>query len=165
MTLDGFIARRDGSIDWLDAVQRPAEDYGFQQFFDGVDALILGRRTYETALGFESWPYTGKRCLVLTHSTPQSRHGEEVYSGDPVALVERLGAEGIKRVYADGGMVISQFLRLNLLDDLTISIAPVLLGDGVRLFSPNEVEQALVLKASRSYQSGLVQHRYTVRTS
>jgi dihydrofolate reductase len=164
MSLDGFIARENGSIDWLDAVQVPDEDYGFRQFFDGVDALIVGRRAYETALGFDPWPYAGKRCVVMTHTAPESRHGEVFVSGDPVAAVDRLGAVGVKCIYVDGGVVISAFLQVGLIDDLTISIVPVLLGNGRQLFARNEIERSLTLVTSRAYESGLVQIRYaTVR--
>jgi dihydrofolate reductase len=161
-SLDGYIARRDGSIDWLGAVQRPGEDYGFRAFFDSVDALVIGRRTYEAALGFADWPYAGKRCLVLSHAALRPRHGEEIYAGDPQPVLERLAAEGVRRVYVDGGLVVSAFLAAGLVDDLTISVIPVLLGDGARLFGPGGVEEGLALLACRAFPSGLVQLEYRV---
>jgi dihydrofolate reductase len=158
-SVDGFIARADGSIDWLDAVQRPGEDYGFARFYETVDALVMGRRTYETALGFPAWPYAGKRCVVLAHAARPARHGEEFAAGDVRAVVDRLGADGVRRVYVDGGDVISQLLAAGLIDDLTLSIVPVLLGAGARLFGAMP-ERTLVLEESRAYPSGLVQLRY-----
>src|SRR5262245_28731538 len=98
-SLDGYIARRDGSLDWLDAVQRPGEDYGFGAFYASVDTLVMGRGTYETALGFAAWPYAGKRVVVLTHAPRASRHGERFHAGDPAALLESLHAEGARHVY------------------------------------------------------------------
>jgi dihydrofolate reductase len=162
-SLDGYIAARDGSIAFLDAVQRPGEDYGFARFFDGVDTLVMGRRTYDTALGFDPWPYAGKRCVVLTHAAPPARHGEEFFAGEPSALASRLGDHGARHIYVDGGAVISTFLTAGLIDDLTISVIPVLLGDGVPLFAHGGVEQRLVLTSSRGYESGLVQLQYAVR--
>jgi dihydrofolate reductase len=160
-SLDGYIARADGAIDWLDAVQRPGEDYGFGAFFAGVDTLVLGRRTYETALAFPAWPYAGKRCVVLTHApAPQARYDEAFYAGEPRALVERLAGQGARHVYVDGGVVISAFLAAGLIDDMTISIVPILLGGGVRLFTTTGVERALRLIESRAYDSGLVRLRY-----
>jgi dihydrofolate reductase len=166
-SLDGYIARRDGTIDWLDAVQRPGEDYGFQAFFGSVDTLVIGRRTYETALGFPTWPYGGKNCVVMTHAAPPARHGERFHAGDPRPLLERLATEGARRVYVDGGVVIAEFLAAGLIDDLTISVIPVLLGDGARLFGPAgggrlAVERVLTLVRSQAYPSGLVQLEYRV---
>src|SRR5512140_345202 len=108
-SLDGFIARPDGSVDWLGAVQVPGEDYGFAAFLGSTDVLVLGRKTYDTVLRFGAWPYAGKRCIVLTHRALSPRHGEERFEGTPRSLVEWLGHEGAKRLYVDGGAVIRQF--------------------------------------------------------
>src|SRR5688572_3370030 len=88
-SVDGFIARADGAIDWLSIVQRAGEDYGFKTFFDSIDTLVMGRKTYDTVLGFD-WPYTGKRCVVVTSDTSKtSRHGEKFFAGELAVLVER----------------------------------------------------------------------------
>ncbi|MDP1829241.1 MAG: dihydrofolate reductase family protein [Archangium sp.] len=155
-SVDGFIARTDGGIDWLKRVEREGEDYGYQRFFDSVDALVIGRGTYEVVRGFDAWPYGGKRCVVLTHRTFEPKAKEEFFEGEPRALLDKLGAEGLKRVYVDGGAVISQFLAAGLIDQLTISQVPVLLGRGLPLFHPG-TEHALTLVESRSFPSGLVQ--------
>jgi dihydrofolate reductase len=159
-TLDGFIARSDGRLDWLGMVERPGEDYGYQRFHDSIDSVVVGRKTYQTALGFEAWPYAGKRCVVLTHRPPAPRHDEEFYAGPPAALVARLAAAGARRAYVDGGDVIRQFLAAGLVDDLTLSIVPILLGEGVRLFGPTGRDLPLELVASRAFASGLVQVEY-----
>jgi dihydrofolate reductase len=159
-SLDGFIARRDGSIDWLSIVQTPGEDYGYARFFADVDALVMGRGTYDTVRGFPSWPYGGKRCVVLTHDPPSPVHGEQFHTGSPVPLLEQLHAEGVRRVYVDGGAVIRQFLAADLIDDITLSIIPVLLGDGIRLFDDGGPGKRLRLEASQAFPSGLVQLRY-----
>ena len=159
-SLDGFIARLNGTLDFLSIVERPNEDYGFADFFASVDALVIGRNTYETALGFPDWPYAGKRCFVLTHRETPSVHGEQFFAGEPAALLEQLALSGAQRLYVDGGAVIRQFLAENLIDDLTLSVVPLLLGQGVPLFGPQVPEQRLTLETSETYESGLVQLRY-----
>ncbi len=163
LSLDGFIARGDGRIDWLSVVERAGEDYGYARFMDSVDAIVFGRKTYETALGFDAWPYAGKRCVVLTHQQRTARHGETFHAGALDALVDALGAAGVKRVYVDGGTVIRQFLAAGLVDDMTLSIVPILLGEGIPLFGATERETRLDLVASRGLDSGLVQLEYRVR--
>ena len=163
VSLDGYIARSDGRIDWLSIVEEPGEDYGFKSFFDSIDTLVLGKNTYEVALGFQPWPYHGKRCVVLTHGSAVPQHGAELYAGSPEALVDKLTAEGAQRVYVDGGKVIQQFLGAGLVTDLTLSVLPILLGDGVRLFGKLEADRRLELLESRPFKSGLVQLKYTAR--
>jgi dihydrofolate reductase len=157
-SLDGYIARIDGGLDWLDRVQRPDEDYGYAAFAATVDTMVIGRGTYDVVLGFYAWPYVGKRVVVLTHRPLEARHGEEAYAGSIPELVASLRARGAKRVYVDGGRVIQQFLAADLLDDLTISIIPVVLGAGIPLFGGSE--HVFALLGARSFESGLVQLRY-----
>jgi dihydrofolate reductase len=162
-SLDGYIARSDGSLDWLSVVEREGEDYGYRAFLDGVDALVMGRKTYDTVLGFDEWPFAGKRCIVLTHARPTSpRADEEFASGAPAALLEQLGRQGVRRVYVDGGAVIRQFLGTGLVDDLTLSVIPVLLGGGIRLFDGDARNRAASLRliSARNFETGLVQLRY-----
>lgn len=161
-SLDGFIARRDGGIDWLSAVETPGEDYGYAKFFADVDALVLGRGTYETVLGFPAWPYGEKRCVVLTRGSFESRHGERFHAGPPAALLAELESAGVRRVYVDGGAVIRSFLREKLIDDITLSIIPVLLGDGLPLFDASVPARRLRLARSQAFSSGLVQVTYDV---
>jgi dihydrofolate reductase len=159
-SLDGFIARLDGRIDWLATVERAGEDYGYQRFRDSIDVCIVGRKTYETVLEFETWPYAGKRCIVMTHAALNAKHGEEFYCGPPEVLVERLSAEKAKRAYVDGGVVIQQFLSAGLISDLTVSVVPILLGEGVRLFGRTGRDLPLKFVASRAFESGLVKLEY-----
>lgn len=161
-SLDGFIARRDGSLDWLTPFQTPGEDYGYARFAESVDTLVIGRKTYDVVLGFgdTAWPYTGKRVVVLTHRAVEGSHGEETHAGDVAELVERLARDGAKRIYVDGGAVVQQFLTAGLVDDLTVSIIPLLLGEGVPLFGKTEHDIGLRLVDSRSYSTGLVQLEY-----
>ena len=160
-SLDGFIARENGAIDWLSIVERPDEDYGYAKFFDSVDTLVIGRKTYETVLGFAAWPYAKKRVVVMTHATRTPKHDEQFFSGDPRALVDTLA--GSKRIYVDGGSVIRQFIAEKLVTDLTLSIVPVLLGTGIRLFDRLPSDVRLELLSARDFESGLVQIHYVTR--
>ena len=162
-SLDGYIARADGGLDWLSIVEREGEDYGYREFLGSVDALVMGRRTYDTVLGFDEWPFSDKRCIVLTHARPASpRADEEFASGAPAALLEQLGRQGVRRVYVDGGAVIRQFLAAGLVDELTLSVIPVILGAGIRLFEGDPLHRASSLRliGARNFGSGLVQLRY-----
>ena len=159
-SIDGYIARTDGSVDWLDIVAQPGEDYGFAAFFDSVDALVMGRGTYDAALRLGAWPYGGKRCIVLSHGRPTPLHGEEFRQGSPRALLDALQREGVRHVYVDGGDVIRQFLAAGLIDHVTLSIVPMLLGAGIPLFGASGAEERWTLEDARSYPSGLVQIHY-----
>jgi dihydrofolate reductase len=162
-SLDGYIARADGAIDWLAIAEPLDESHGYDAFFASIDTIVVGRGTYETALGFGDWPYRGKRVIVMTHRPAESRHGEELHAGAPADLLPRL-AEA-KRVYVDGGNVIRQFFAAGLIDDVTLSVLPIVLGDGIRLFPGGEGEHRLDLESHRSWPTGLVQLRYQVRKS
>ncbi len=161
-SLDGFIARPDGRLDWLDAVQRPGEDHGYARFFAGVDTVLVGRSTYEVVLGFGAWPYDGKRVVVRSRRPGTPRHGEAFMAGPPAEVAVRLQAAGARRVYVDGGATISAFLTAGLVDDLVVSVIPVVLGEGIRLFHPPLPERALELQGSQPYPSGLVQLSYRI---
>jgi dihydrofolate reductase len=160
ISLDGYIARTDGAIDWLALVERPGEDYGYLQFHRSIDTIVVGRKTYDTALGFDPWPYADKRCVVMTHRPPAAKHNETFFDGEPQALVAHLSAAGAQHAYVDGGAVIQQFLAAGLITDLTVSIIPILLGEGIRLFGKTGRDLPLKLVASRSFESGLVQLEY-----
>lgn len=160
ISVDGLIARPDHGLDWLARVERPGEDYGYAAFAASVDTLVVGRRTYDVVAGFDDWPYAGKRVIVLTRRPLPARHGEEAFAGPVAALVDQLASGGARRVYVDGGQVIQQFLAAGLLDDLTLSVIPVVLGAGIRLFGDAGPERGLVLDGVQAFPSGLVQLRY-----
>lgn len=161
-SLDGFLAREDGSIDFLDAVTVPDEDYGFAEFMGSVDTLLVGRATYDTVLGFDEWPFDGKRVFVRTRRPESPRHDERFVRGEPLELLETLARAGARHVYVDGGETIRAFVRDGALDSLTLSIVPVVLGSGRRLFEAPLPTTRLVLEDARTYASGLVQMRYRV---
>jgi dihydrofolate reductase len=168
-SLDGFIARRDGSIDWLNeahALVPKGEDCGFQAFMDSVDALIMGRKTYEQVLSFGEWPYGQTTVVVLSHnpiSIPSHLPDTVTHSSEsPHALLERLAAEGVQHVYVDGGSTIQGFLAESLIDEITITRIPVVLGDGIPLFAPTEKDIKLTHVSTTAYDFGFVQTTYLV---
>lgn len=162
-SLDGYIAREDGSVDFLDCVNMPGEDYGFAAFFAGIDTLVVGRATHDAVLGFGEWPFTGKRVIVLSHRPLVSSHDEQVHQGAIAPLLHRLHAEGSRHVYLDGGQAIRQALAENLVDEMTVSTVPVLLGRGRPLFDTGVPASTWDLVASRGYASGLVQSTWRAR--
>ena len=166
-SLDGFIARKDGSIDWLieaNTTVPPGEDCGYAEFMNTVDVLIMGRNTYEQVAGFELWPYEGKRVVVLTSSSVTFRAGPgvklEQSSEAPRELLMRLNSEGCKHAYVDGGQVIQSFLSEGLIDKLTITTIPVLIGQGRSLFGCLPNDKQLKLLRSKAYEFGFVQSTY-----
>jgi len=157
-SLDGYIARADGGLDWLSIVHTAGESHGYEEFFASIDTLVVGRGTYDTVLSFPDWPYAGKRVIVLTHRPATAREGVELFAGTAAELAAKL--RKATRVYVDGGNVIRQFLAANLIDDLTLSVIPIVLGDGIRLFSSGEGEHRLTLESHRAWPSGMVQLHY-----
>jgi dihydrofolate reductase len=167
-SLDGFIARLDGSIDWLPGLDSdPGENYGYDAFLASVDGLIMGRNSFEKILEFDEWPYP-KPVVVLSRSMDASaKRGDlagkvEISTLDPRAIMERLAERGWKRIYVDGGKVIQSFLREGLIADMVITRVPVLLGEGLPLFGPLAGGIELKHLDTRSYPSGLVQSRYAI---
>ncbi len=164
-SLDGFIARPDGAIDWLlaqHAAAPPGEDFGYARFMAGVDALVMGRKTFDSVLGFDPWPYAGKPVHVMTRqrhfAVPPARQAEARLRHEaPGALLAALAAEGVRRVYLDGGELIQAFLREDLVDELTVTTVPVLIGQGRRLWGPLPADQAWALEAVRHWDCGFVQ--------
>lgn len=167
-SLDGFIARKNGEIDWLtgDGQTTGSEDYGYQEFFASVDTLVMGRNTYELALTFPEWPYAGKKVVVLSSSSPPipDKLAEDVtlMSGSPAELMPRLLEKGARHVYVDGGKTIQGFLNAGLIDELTITRLPILIGEGVPLFGPLPHDLKLEHLQTKVYENGFVQSKYRV---
>ena len=162
-SLDGFIARADGGIDWLPV--GTGEPHGYEEFIATVDALVMGRKSYETVLPFDPWPYGEKPVFVLSSGTlaPAPRGAVvEHMSGPPAEIVSQLAARGVRHIYVDGGITIQRFLRAGLIQRLIITRIPVLLGTGIPLFGPLERDIVLRHVSTRSLGSGLVQSEYVV---
>ncbi len=144
-SLDGYIAGKDGNLNWLDAANKTVpggEDLGYNAFMDSVDHLIMGRNTFEKVLSFGHWPYAEKSVIILSSNKIEipknlpktvSRSAES-----PKELYNRLSTEGSKRLYIDGGITIQRFLAEGLIDDIIITLIPVFLGSGIPLFGESK---------------------------
>jgi dihydrofolate reductase len=161
-SLDGFIARQDGALDWLPA--DGGEPHGYDEFVATVDAIVIGRKTFETVLTFDAWPYGTKPVVVLSTKPSALRAPEgavcDMMTGTPQEIVARLAQRGLKHLYIDGGVTIQGFLEAGLIQRLTITRIPVLLGSGIPLFGPLSHDVRLEHVATRSYPSGMVQSQY-----
>lgn len=165
-SLDGFIARLDGGLDWLEKANTAGEDHGYQDFMHGIDGIVMGRATFDIALGFERWPYD-KPLLVL--SSKLNPEDVPSYLSDRITIVRSVSdalaegqCRGWDRVYVDGGATIRAFLDAGTISDMVITRIPVLLGTGLPLFGPLSEDLPLRHIETRSFPSGLVQSRYEV---
>ena len=163
-SVDGFIARPNDDLDFLPA--GGGEPHGYDEFMASVDALVIGRKTYEKVLTFGAWPYGDKRVVVLS-SRPVDLSAAgggfvEQMTGPPAEIVSRLAASGAHHLYIDGGITIQRFLQAGLIERLIITRVPVLIGDGIPLFGtlPHDIQLRHI--ATRQYASGLVQSEYEV---
>ena len=165
-SVDGFIARPNGDLDFLPP--GGGEPHGYNEFIATVDAIVIGRKTFETVLAMEDWPYGDKRVVVLS-SRPVDLSGAggvvEQMGGPPADIVSQLDASGAHHLYIDGGITIQGFLRAGLIQRLVITRVPVLIGSGVPLFGTLPRDIRLHHIATRHYPSGLVQSEYQVAAS
>lgn len=163
-SLDGFIARPNDALDFLEA--GGVEDHGFTEFLASVDAVVMGRRTFEVVLTFGSWPYGTKPVVVLSSRplTIPAFPGAviEHMSGTPAEIVSRLAARGMEHIYVDGGATIQRFLEAGLIQRLVITRVPVLIGSGIPLFGPLSRDVVVRHVATCAFPSGLVQSEYLV---
>jgi len=162
-SLDGFIARKDGALDFLPP--GGGEEHGYEAFMATVDALVIGRKTYETVLAFESWPYGTRRVFVLSSSplspAPPGAAVERM-NGDPREIARQLEARGVQHAYVDGGVTVQGFLRAGLIQRITVTRVPVLIGTGTPLFGETGRDIRLRHLGTRQYASGLVSSEYEV---
>jgi dihydrofolate reductase len=162
-SLDGFIARPHGEFDFLPA--GGGEPHGYAEFMATVDALVLGRNTFETVLAFDEWPYGDKPVFVLsTRPLAPAPAGAlvERLSGEPAQVVARLDERGIRHIYVDGGITIQRFLRAGLIQRLIVTRVPVLIGAGIPLFGAIDRDIVLTHVRTQHYASGLVQSEYRI---
>lgn len=163
-SVDGFIARRNGELDFLP--KDGGEPHGYEEFMASVDALVIGRKTFETVLGFAKWPYGKKRVVVLSSRSldfSAVRGGiVEQMAGPPAEIVSALAASGVQHAYVDGGITIQRFLSAGLVQRLIITRVPVLIGEGIPLFGALPHDINLHHVATRHYPSGLVKTEYRV---
>jgi len=165
-SVDGYIARKDGGIDWLGEGDPEGEDYGYGQFFDSVDCLVMGRNTFEKVLSFDAWHYGEKPVVVLTTRSlkiPDKLAATvDTMQGTPAEVVEQLSARGARHLYVDGGVTIQTFLEAGLIQRLTIARIPVLIGDGIPLFGTISRDIQLRHVETKTFENGIVQTEYEV---
>lgn len=163
-SVDGFIARSNGDIEWLP--EGGGEPHGYEEFIASVDAIVIGRKTFETVLSFDEWPYGAKRVVVLSSrgldlSTVRGGAVEQM-AGAPAEIAAKLAASGAHHLYVDGGITIQGFLKAGLIGRLVITRVPVLIGDGIPLFGSLPHDIRLRHISTRHFPSGLVQSEYDV---
>lgn len=161
-SIDGYIAAPGDNLDFLSSVQVPGEDYGYAEFIKTVDTVIVGRRTYDwVRTHAPDFGHAGKERYIITRTPRPAEDGTHFYSGDLGELVKRLKEADGKHIFCDGGaQVITELLRMDLVDECTLSIVPVLLGEGIRLFADGRPQQNWKLFSAKSFPSGLVQLHY-----
>lgn len=171
-SLDGFIARKDGGLGWLDEASTTVpdgEDCGFKAFIDTVDTMVMGRKTFEKVLSFGQWPYGKMPVIVLSHnptSFPSTIPDTVTHcSEQPHTLYEKLSGEGVKHVYVDGGNTIQGFLSAGLIDEITVTVIPVIIGDGIPLFGSSDKEVKLTHLHTTAFDFGFVQTTYSANTA
>lgn len=163
-SLDGYIARTNGGLDWLPP--DGGEPHGYAEFMADVDAIVIGRKTFETVLAFDAWPYGNKPVVVLSTTLGEANVPRgavcEVMAGTPHEIVARLTQRGFHHLYVDGGVTVTAFLKAGLIQHLIITRIPVLLGSGIPLFGYLPHDIRLEHAATRSYPSGIVQSEYLI---
>ncbi len=168
-SLDGYIARENGELDWLSGFENddPTEDYGYQQFMDSIDLLIMGRHTFEKVLTFSQWPYPDKRVWVASSNFPEIsedlKDRVQVVNQEPRKLLEIAEEQGNKHVYIDGGRTIQDFLKTGLIHELIITRLPVLIGSGIPLFGKLNEDVKFDHIETKTFSNGLVQSRYRLK--
>ena len=168
-SVDGFIARPDGGLDFLEAGDGSetgeSTGHGYEEFIADIDAIVMGRNTFDTVLGFKSWPYGKRRVIVLSRRALDLSGVQgtvEQMSGEPAEIVRQLAARGFRHLYVDGGLTIQGFLRAGQVDRLIVSRVPVLIGQGIPLFGELPADLRLRHVATRTYPGGMVQTEYHV---
>ena len=162
MSLDGFIARSNGAIDWLSPFENKNEDYGYAEFYKNIGAVIMGNNTYKQTLSFPEFPFKGKNCFVFTRNPIKAKDEHVAFVNTEVkGFIKHLRVKGKKNIWLVGGAaMVAEFLKCDAIDEFIISVIPVLLGEGIPLFRGNHDEKAVSLIGVKSFKSGVVQLHY-----
>lgn len=161
-SLDGYIAKPDDNLDFLSIVEQEGQDYGYADFVSTVDTVIVGRRTYDKVLsmGFD-FPHSDKESYIITRTARTDIGSVKFYTGDLKTLVERLKSESGKTIFCDGGAeIVNELLKHDLFDEFIISVIPIFVGGGTRLFKDGRPEHKLELVSVKSFEKGLTQLHY-----
>lgn len=161
-SLDGYIAKPNDDLDFLSIVQQKDQDYGYSEFVNTVDAVIVGRKTYDKviSMGFD-FPHSDKDAYIITRTPKPNIGNVKFYTGDLKTLVDKLKSENGKNIFCDGGAeIVNELLKENLIDEFIISIIPIIVGNGTKLFKDGRPEQKLELVSAKSFEKGLTQLHY-----
>ncbi|MEP6766899.1 MAG: dihydrofolate reductase family protein [Gemmatimonadaceae bacterium] len=162
-SLDGYIARLDGALDWL---PESPEEHGYTEFIDSADVIVIGRKTFDTVMSFGGWPYGDKQVVVLSSRAGELRAPDgakcEFMSGTPHEIVAHLSGRGFQHAYVDGGATVTKFLEAGLLQRMIVTRIPVLIGSGIPLFGEMSRDIRFEHVRTQSYKSGLVQSEYVI---
>ena len=168
MSLDGYIATKDDDLSWLSVVEKEGEDYGYNEFINSVGTYIVGRKTYDVILKLTGGKLPQAQqfaCYVITHQNQEPQDGITFYNGDIEDLISKLKSEKGKNIYCDGGAeIVKVLMEKNLFDEYIISVIPILLGDGKRLFKGGLPKIDLELVSNKNFDTGLTQLHYKKRS-
>jgi len=162
LSVDGRIARPDGDLEWLTSRGAAAGDAGFTPFITSVDAVVMGRKTYDVIAPEPEWPYLDRPVHVISTSLADDADPRITVHRSPAAVVDALERDGHRRVYADGGQTVQWFLAAGLVDEMTLSQVPVLIGEGPSLFGPLPRDVSLEHVRTAVLDGGMVQTTYRV---
>lgn len=166
-SLDGYVARRDGELDWLMKQKTDGEEHGFAALMEAVDGLVMGRGSFQNVLSFGDWPYIKPVVIMSKSLTPEDipdhlRDKVRLSSQEPEALMQALDEEGWKKAYVDGGKLVQSFIRAGLVSDITLTRIPILIGEGLPLFGSINQDIDLEHVSTESFASGLVTSKYRI---
>jgi len=161
-SLDGYIAKPDDDLSFLSIVEQDGQDYGYRDFMETVDTVILGRKTYDKVMSMGvGFPHADKEAYIITRTSKPAVGSTTFYTGDLSLLIERLKSQHGKNIFCDGGAeIVNELLKYQLIDEFIISIIPVLLGEGIQLFKNGRPEMNLELVSTIQFEKGLVQLHY-----
>lgn len=165
MSLDGFIAKPDNDISFLSIVEQKGEDYGYSEFVKSIDTVIIGRKSYDKviSMGFD-YPHADKEVYIISRTIRPAVGNIRFFSGDFINLISELKTKAGRNIYCDGGAeIVAELLKNKLMDEIIVSIIPILLGEGIRLFNDKNPEQILHLVSCRQFEKGLVQLHYKIK--
>lgn len=162
VSLDGYIAQPNDDLGFLSIVEQEGEDYGYNDFIETIDAVIVGRKTYEKVISMGiDFPHADKDAYIITRTPRPPKGNVKFYTGQLKALVEKLKTEAGKNIFCDGGAeIVNELLKDDLIDEFIISIIPILLGNGTKLFKDGRPETKLELTSIKSFEKGLAQLHY-----
>lgn len=164
-SLDGFIAKPNDNLDFLNLVQKENEDYGYADFIATVDTVILGRKTYDWVMKqVQEFPHNNKETYVITRTERKKERNITFYTGNLIDLISELKSKSGKNIFCDGGSeIVNELFKHKLIDEIMLSVVPILIGNGTKLFKLDIPEQELVLVSAKSFDTGLVQLHYKLK--